>query len=188
LYGVRILEVLSGVPGIETHLVVTEAAIQTIEIELERNLGEILGLASFRYSVRDLAAAISSGSFKTHGMIVAPCSMKTLSAIAYSHNDNLLTRAADVVLKERRRLVLLPRETPFHLGHLRAMVQIAEIGGIIMPPVPAHYFRPQTIQDIVDQTVNRALDLLDIDLPSDLFPRWTGRGQQPSGPDHEGQA
>jgi 4-hydroxy-3-polyprenylbenzoate decarboxylase len=174
IYGVRIIEILAGLPDVETHVVVTDAARQTIALELDRSAAEILALADHRYSVRDVGAAIASGSYRAHGMIVAPCSMRSLSAIAYSRSDNLLTRAADVMLKERRPLVLLPRETPLHLGHLRAMTQIVEIGGIVMPPVPAFYTRPQTVLDIVNQTANRALDLLDIELPSDLFPRWDG--------------
>ena len=174
IYGVRIIEILAGLPDVETHVVVTDAARQTIALELDRSAAEILALADHRYSVRDVGAAIASGSYRAHGMIVAPCSMRSLSAIAYSRSDNLLTRAADVMLKERRPLVLLPRETPLHLGHLRAMTQIVEIGGIVMPPVPAFYTRPQTVLDIVNQTVNRALDLLGIELASDLFPRWDG--------------
>lgn len=174
IYGLRLLEVLVDVPDVETHLVITEAAQKTIETELQVNVGAVCSKADHLYSVRDTGAAIASGSFKTEGMVVAPCSMKSLSAIAYSHNDNLLTRAADVMLKERRRLVLLPRETPLHLGHLRAMVQVTEMGGIVMPPVPALYFRPRTIPDIIDQTINRVLDLLGIELELDLFPRWRG--------------
>ena len=174
IYGVRIIEILAGLPDVETHVVVTDAARQTIALELDRSAAEILALADHRYSVRDVGAAIASGSYRAHGMIVAPCSMRSLSAIAYSRSDNLLTRAADVMLKERRPLVLLPRETPLHLGHLRAMTQIVEIGGIVMPPVPAFYTRPQTVLDVVNQTANRALDLLGIELPSDLFPRWDG--------------
>ena len=177
IYGVRLIEILAALPEVETHVVATDAARQTMAIELDRSAAEILALADHRYSVRDVGAAIASGSYRAHGMIVAPCSMRSLSAIAYSRNDNLLTRAADVMLKERRPLVLLPRETPLHLGHLRAMAQIAEIGGIIMPPVPAFYTRPQTILDIVNQTANRALDLLGIELPSDLFARWDGAGR-----------
>ena len=172
IYGIRLIEVLAALPEVETHVVVTDAARQTIAIELDRSAAEVLALADHRYNVRDVGAPIASGSYRAHGMIVAPCSMRSLSSIAYSASDNLLTRAADVMLKERRRLVLLPRETPLHLGHLRAMVQVAEVGGIIMPPVPAFYTRPQTVIDIVNQTVNRALDLLGVELPIDLFPRW----------------
>ena len=157
IYGVRIIEILAGLPDVETHVVVTDAARQTIALELDRSAAEILALADHRYSVRDVGAAIASGSYRAHGMIVAPCSMRSLSAIAYSRSDNLLTRAADVMLKERRPLVLLPRETPLHLGHLRAMTQIVEIGGIVMPPVPAFYTRPQTVLDIVNQTVESCL-------------------------------
>lgn len=174
VYGVRLLEVLASNPFLETHLVITEAARKTIETELETDIGAVCATADHLYNIRDTGAAIASGSFRTDGMIVAPCSMKSLSAIAYSHNDNLLTRAADVVLKERRRLVLLPRETPLHLGHLRAMVQVTEMGAIVMPPVPGFYYRPHSLAEVIDQTVNRALDLLGIDLEADLFPRWEG--------------
>lgn len=174
IYGLRLLEVLEDLREVETHLIITDSAQKTIETELQVNVGAVCSKADHLYNVRDTGAAIASGSFKTDGMVVAPCSMKSLSAIAYSHNDNLLTRAADVVLKERRRLVLLPRETPLHLGHLRAMVQVTEMGGIVMPPVPALYFRPRTISDVVDQTTNRVLDLLGIELDLDLFPRWQG--------------
>jgi 4-hydroxy-3-polyprenylbenzoate decarboxylase len=131
-------------------------------------------LADVVYRFRDIAAAISSGSFKTEGMIVIPCSMKTLAGIANSFSDNLLLRAADVVLKERRRLILVTRETPLHLGHIRLMKQVVEMGAFIAPPMPAFYHRPQSIDDIINQTVNRILDLAEIDLPVDLFTRWQG--------------
>ena len=146
----------------------------TIGLETDYTIDEVTALADVNYRFRDIAARISSGSFKTDGMVVVPCSMKTLAGITYSFSDNLLLRAADVVLKDRRRLILVPRETPLHLGHLRMMVQVSEIGAIIVPPVPAFYHRPQTIDDIVYQTVNRVLDLVDIELPSDLFQRWQG--------------
>jgi len=131
-------------------------------------------LADKVYRFHDIAASISSGSFRTAGMAVIPCSMKTLSGIASSFSDNLLLRAADVTLKDRRRLVLVPRETPLHLGHLRLLVRVTEMGAIVMPPVPAFYHRPRTLDDIVNQTVNRVLDLFDIQLPRDLFQRWAG--------------
>jgi 4-hydroxy-3-polyprenylbenzoate decarboxylase len=174
IYGVRMLEILRSVPDVETHLVLTAAGATTIALETEYTAEEVKALADVVYPFRDIAAAISSGSFKTDGMVVIPCSMKTMGGIAYSFSDNLLLRAADVVLKDRRRLVLVPRETPLHLGHLRTMTLLAEMGAIIAPPMPAFYHRPQTIDDIVNQTVNRVLDLLDISLEADLFRRWQG--------------
>ena len=174
VYGVRMLQVLREVPSVETHLVMTNAGKRTLTLETELSVAEVENLADHHYQPGDIAAPISSGSFKTDGMVVAPCSIKTLSGIAHSYSDNLLTRAADVVLKDRRRLVLLLRETPLHLGHVRLMVQAAEIGAVIMPPVPAFYHRPKTIDDLVNQTVNRALDQLDIRLDEDLFERWRG--------------
>lgn len=174
IYGIRLLEVLKGLPEIETHLVISNATGQTILQETDYTVQQVKALASVNYSFRDIGAAISSGSFKTMGMVVIPCSMKTLSGIALSFSDNLLLRAADVILKDRRRLVLVPRETPLHLGHLKLMVQVTEMGGIIMPPMPAFYHRPQTLDDIINQTVNRVLDLFDVDLGYDLFARWQG--------------
>ncbi|MEO3990954.1 UbiX family flavin prenyltransferase [Pseudocitrobacter cyperus] len=174
IYGVRLLQVLREVPDIETHLVMSQAARQTLALETSLSLRDVQALADVVHDARDIAASISSGSFKTMGMVILPCSMKTLSGIVNSYTDGLLTRAADVVLKERRPLVLCVRETPLHLGHLRLMTQAAEIGAVIMPPVPAFYHRPQTIDDIINQTVNRVLDLFNIDLPQDLFTRWQG--------------
>lgn len=174
IYGVRLLQVLREVPDIETHLVMSQAARQTLSLETDLSLRDVQALADVVHDARDIAASISSGSFKTMGMVILPCSMKTLSGIVNSYTDGLLTRAADVVLKERRQLVLCVRETPLHLGHLRLMTQAAEIGAVIMPPVPAFYHRPQTIDDIINQTVNRVLDLFNIDLPQDLFTRWQG--------------
>lgn len=174
IYGIRLLEVLRDVAEVETHLVMTAAGAITIGLETEYTPDEVTRLADVVYGVKNIAAAISSGSFRTDGMIVAPCSMKTLAGIAYSFSDNLLLRAADVVLKDRRRLILLPRETPLHVGHIRAMLQVAEIGAIVVPPLPAFYHKPQTIDDIVNQTVNRVLDLVDVTLPVDLFTRWGG--------------
>jgi 4-hydroxy-3-polyprenylbenzoate decarboxylase len=174
IYGIRMLEVLREVEGVETHLVLSGAARQNIVIETDYRVEAVEALADQCYRLNDVAAAISSGSFKTVGMVVIPCSMKTLSGIASSFSDNLLLRAADVVLKERRRLVIVPRETPLHLGHLRLMVQAVEIGAMLVPPMPAFYHRPRTIDDIINQTVNRVLDALEIELPSDLFERWRG--------------
>ena len=174
MYGIRLLEVLGDLPEVETHLVMSNAAKQTIVLETDYQVSDVEAMADVTYRFNDIAASISSGSFKTMGMVVIPCTMKTLSGIAMSFSDNLLLRAADVTLKDRRPLILIVRETPLHLGHLRLMTQVTEIGGIIVPPMPAFYHRPQTVDDIVNQTVNRTLDLFDIDLPKDLFSRWHG--------------
>lgn len=173
IYGVRLLQVLRDVADIETHLVMSRGAPDLIP----RNgfsLREVQALADVTHDARDIAASISSGSFQTLGMVILPCSIKTLSGIVHSYTDGLLTRAADVVLKERRPLVLCVRETPLHLGHLRLMTQAAEIGAVIMPPVPAFYHRPQSLDDVINQTVNRVLDQFAITLPEDLFARWQG--------------
>ncbi|MEZ4512931.1 MAG: UbiX family flavin prenyltransferase [Chloroflexota bacterium] len=174
IYGIRLLEILQGVADVETHLVMSSAAKRTILLETDYQISQVEALADQLYSFNDIAAAISSGSFKTMGMVVIPCAIKTLSAIANSYSDNLLARAADVVLKDRRKLVLVVRETPLHLGHLRLLTTAAEIGAIIVPPVPAFYHRPATIDDIINQTVNRVLDLFEIELDEDLFTRWQG--------------
>jgi 4-hydroxy-3-polyprenylbenzoate decarboxylase len=174
IYGIRLLEVLRGVAEVETHLVISGAARQTIALETDYSLAAVEALADITYRINDIAAAISSGSYSTIGMVVVPCSMKTLAGIAFSLSDNLLLRAADVTLKERRRLVIVARETPLHLGHLRLMTQVTELGGVIMPPMPAFYHRPQSLAEIIDQTVNRVLDLFSIVLPEDLFKRWSG--------------
>lgn len=180
IYGIRLLEVLRGVQDLETHLVISNAARQTILLETDYTLEQVETLATAQYRFTDIAAKISSGSFRTMGMVVIPCSMKTLSGIALSFSDNLLLRAADIALKDHRRLVLVPRETPLHLGHLRLMIQVVEMGAILVPPMPAFYHRPQTLDDLINQTVNRVLDLLDIELPSDLFERWAGPRYVPS--------
>ena len=169
----RALEALAE-SGLETHLVVSRAAEMTIAYELGEKARDFAALAARTYAIGDVGAAISSGSFKTEGMIVAPCSIRSLSEIAAGTTGNLLTRAADVVLKERRRLVLLVRETPLHLGHLRSMAAATEMGAIVMPPVPAFYQKPQTIDDIVNQTVGRALDLFGIEVG--LVKRWGESG------------
>lgn len=174
IYGVRLLQVLRDVAEVETHLVMSQAARQTLALETDYSLRDVQSLANMVHDARDIAASISSGSFKTAGMVILPCSIKTLSGIVHSYTDSLLSRAADVVLKERRPLVLCVRETPLHLGHLRLMTQAAELGAVIMPPVPAFYHRPQSLQEVVDQTVNRVLDQFDIELPHDLFTRWQG--------------
>ena len=182
VYGIRLLEVLRGVTAIETHLVLTPAARRTIPMETDHTVNQVEALADHVHRSGDIAAAISSGSFRAAGMIVAPCSMKTVSGITTSFSDNLLLRAADVILKERRRLVLLVRETPLHLGHLRLLVQVSELGAVVMPPVPAFYHRPATLAEVVDQTINRALDMLDVELDHDLFPRW----KEPAKPGADG--
>lgn len=168
-YGVRVLE-LARKAGVETHLVVTPAGQQTRAYETDLSANDLAAMADVVYRPADIGAAIASGSFRTAGMIVAPCSIRTLSAVAYANNDNLLTRAADVTLKERRRLVLMVRETPLTLAHLRAMTAVTEMGGIVMPPVPAFYLNPESVAEIVDHTAGRALDLLGVDVPD--LPRW----------------
>ncbi|NJN68223.1 MAG: UbiX family flavin prenyltransferase [Chloroflexaceae bacterium] len=175
IYGIRFLEVVQQLPDVEIHLVMSDAARQTIRLETDYDLEVVEHLADVCYQSSNIAATIASGSFRTEGMVVLPCSMKTLSAIAWSDASTLLTRAADVTLKERRKLVIVPRETPLHLGHLRLMTQVTELGAIVMPPVPAFYHRPRTIDDIINQTVNRVLDVMEITLPDDLFVRWQGR-------------
>lgn len=174
IYGVRLLQVLRDVAEVETHLVMSQAARQTLSLETDLSLRDVQALADVVHDARDIAASISSGSFKTTGMVILPCSIKTLSGIVNSYTDTLVTRAADVVLKERRPLVLCVRETPLHLGHLRLMTQAAELGAVIMPPVPAFYHRPASLDDVINQTVNRVLDQFDIHLPEDLFTRWQG--------------
>ncbi len=174
IYGVRLLQVLRDVADVETHLVMSQAARQTLSLETDFSLRDVQALADVVHDARDIAASISSGSFKTSGMVILPCSIKTLSGIVNSYTDTLVTRAADVVLKERRPLVLCVRETPLHLGHLRLMTQAAELGAVIMPPVPAFYHRPQSLDDVINQTVNRVIDQFDIELPDDLFVRWQG--------------
>ena len=176
IYGIRMLEVLRDVPDVETHLVMSSAAAQTIGLETDWDAARVGALADVVYRFRDIAAAISSGSYQTAGMVVIPCSMKTLAGIAHSYSDNLLLRAADVTLKDCRRLVLVPRETPLHLGHLRLLLQVREMGAIVAPPMPAFYHRPRSVDDIINQTVNRVLDLFGITLPKDLFQRWQGAG------------
>ena len=174
IYGVRLLEALQSSP-VETHLVMTDAAKQVAGLEMGKTDGEIEALADFSYANDNMAASIASGSFLTMGMVIAPCSIKTLSAIAQCRCDTLLTRAADVVLKERRRLVLVVRETPLHLGHLRMMTEVTEYGAVVLPPVPGFYHEPRTIAQIVDQTVGKMIDQSGID--HELFARWQGGGR-----------
>lgn len=178
---IRIGELLSAVPDVELHLVVSDAAKRTLLQEAGRDaLGRLERMATLRHNIRDIGASIASGSFSSAGMVVAPCSMRTLSAIASGISDNLLTRAADVHLKERRRLVLIARESPLHLGHLRAMASVTEYGGIILPPVPAFYHGPTTIEEIIDHIARRAIDLLGLDMAPLAMP-WTG-AEQPAYP------
>lgn len=173
--GARIIEILAEAGGCEIHLVVSTAGERTLAHELGPDaLPRLASLAARRHPVSDVGASIASGSFRTAGMIVAPCSIRTLAAIAGSHLDNLLVRAADVQLKERRRLVLMVRETPLHLGHLRAMAQAAEIGAVIAPPVPAFYLKPASIAEMVDQTARRAIALLAVETGCAPAPEWTG--------------
>ncbi|AAK02784.1 UbiX family flavin prenyltransferase [Pasteurella multocida] len=175
IYAIRLLEVLKPLDHIETHLIISNAAKQTIAAETDYSIQAVKALADVNYDVRDIGAAISSGSYRTLGMIILPCSIKTLSGIAHSYTDDLITRAADVCLKERKPLVLCVRETPLHLGHLRLMTQAAEIGAQITPLMPAFYHHPKTVQDIVDQSVNRLCDQFEIQLAQDLFQRWGGK-------------
>ena len=177
VYGARLLQVMQPMPGIETHLVVSDAGWRNLEHELDMDRASIEALAHQVHDVRNVGAASASGSFQCAGMVIAPCSMRTLAAVAHGLSDNLLTRAADVVLKERRRLVMLVRESPLHLTHLRNMVAVTEMGAIVCPPLPAFYLRPQSVGDIVDYSVARALDLLDV--PHDLAPRWEGLALAP---------
>ena len=171
-YGVRLVEVLAGLPDIETHLVMTNAAKLNIGIETDHSVDGVEALADVVHNIKDIAATISSGSFRTDGMIVAPCSMRTLSAITNSYAENLLVRAADVVLKERRRLVIMPRETPLHTGHCKLFYDASVLGAIIAPPIPAFYNRPRSIDDIVNASVGRVLDLFDIE--PGIVKRWGG--------------
>lgn len=179
IYGIRLLEVLGAVPDVETHLIMSRAARQTIALETDWDPATVEALADVFHKFGDIAAAPSSGSFRLDAMVVVPCSMKTLAAITYSLSDNLLTRAADVTLKERRPLIVVPRETPLHLGHLRAMTQLTEMGAILVPPMPAFYHRPTSVDDIVNQTVGRLLDLLGISPADELFARWGGGDPPP---------
>jgi 4-hydroxy-3-polyprenylbenzoate decarboxylase len=172
IYGIRLLEVLREVPGLQTHLVVSRAAKRTLVEETEYSVRDVESLATRVYDDRDIGAALASGSFRTDGMVIAPCSIKTLSALANSHADTLIARAGDVTLKEGRPLVVVVRETPLHIGHLRQMLALAEMGAVILPPVPAFYHRPKTIRDLVDHTVGRVLDRLG--MPHGLSTEWTG--------------
>lgn len=176
IYGVRLLQVLRTLPDIETHVLISDAGVLNVHQELDLSRKDVEVLGHVVHNVRDVGASIASGSFESDGMIVAPCSMKSLAAIAHGLSDNLITRAADVVLKERRRLVLLVRETPFNLAHLRNMTAVTEMGGIIFPPLPSFYHRPQTMNEMIDHTVGRVLDLFGVQHA--LAPRWDGMKSQ----------
>ena len=178
VFGVRLLELLRAMPGWETHLVLSASGALTASQELDMARSDIEALADVVHNVRDIGASLSSGSFRSAGMVIAPCSMRTLAGVAQGLSDNLVTRAADVVLKERRRLVLLARETPLNLAHLRNMTAVTEMGGIVFPPVPAFYTRPASVADIVDHTLARVLDLFGIEHQA-LLPRWQGLNRQP---------
>ena len=172
VYGVRLLQALQAMPSVESHLMVSDAGVLNLHQELDMNRKDVEALTDVVHNVRDIGATIASGSFQSAGMIVAPCSMRTLAAVAHGLSDNLITRAADVVLKERRRLVLMVRETPFNLAHLRNMTAVTEMGGIIFPPLPGFYHKPQSIAEMVDHTVGRVLDLFEVEHA--LAPRWSG--------------
>jgi flavin prenyltransferase len=172
IYGIRFLELLRGIDGVESHLIVSDAAKRTIVEETDVPVRDVIALATRRYDNRDIGAAPASGSFRTDGMVIAPCSIKTAAAIAHCLADTLIARAADVTLKEGRPLILLVRETPLHLGHLRVLTALAEMGAVILPPMPAFYNRPKQIDEIVDHTLARVLDRLG--LPHRLVPEWSG--------------
>jgi 4-hydroxy-3-polyprenylbenzoate decarboxylase len=174
IYGVRMLEILSKIGDIETHLVLSKAGKMTIQVETPYSVKDVEAMADVVHDVNNVGASISSGSFRTEGMVIAPCSMKSMGAIAHSLGGDLLVRAADVVLKERKKLLLVVRETPLHLGHLEAMASLTRMGAIIFPPVPAFYHRPKTLDDVINQTVTRILDQFDIDVK--LFHRWDDEG------------
>ena len=174
IYGVRMLEILAKFDDIETHLVMSKAGRMTIQVETPFSVKDVEALADVVHDINNVGASISSGSFRTEGMVIAPCSMKSMGAIAHSLGGDLLVRGADVVLKERKKLVLVVRETPLHLGHLEAMASLTRMGAVIFPPVPAFYHRTKTLDDIINQTVTRILDQFDIDVK--LFHRWDDEG------------
>ena len=175
VYGIRFLELLRAVPDIETHLVVSDPAKRTIVEETDWVVKDVLALATYHYDIKDIGATIASGSFKTDGMVIVPCSVKAAASVAHCLADNLLTRAADVTLKEGRPLIMVVRETPLHLGHLRVLTALAEMGAVILPPMPAFYNKPQSVDDLVNYTAARLLDQLGIHL--DVRNRWTGMRQ-----------
>jgi flavin prenyltransferase len=172
VYGIRLLEILTGHPDVETHLVLSRPAKRTIVEETRYSVAEVEALAAQHYDNRDIGASIASGSFRTSGMVIAPCSIKTASAVATCHSENLIARAADVTLKEGRPLILLVRETPLHVGHLKCMLALAEMGAVVLPPMPAFYNHPKDVDDIVNHTIARVLDRLS--LPQSLVAEWQG--------------
>lgn len=176
IYGIRLMEVLAERQDVTTHLIISNAAAEIIRYETDWSVERVRALADVCHDINDIGADLASGSVRRDGMIIAPCSMKTLAALANSYTDNLITRAADIALKEKQKLVLLPRETPLHLGHLRNLVKLAEMGAIIVPPLPAFYHKPQTMMDLVDHSVGKVLDLFGIE--HDLFKRWEGLDKQ----------
>jgi flavin prenyltransferase len=180
VYGIRFLELLRALPDVETHLVVSDAAKRTIVEETDWSVKDVEALATRRYDNKDIGATIASGSFKTDGMVIVPCSIKTAASVAHCLADNLLTRAADVTLKEGRPLIMVVRETPLHLGHLRVLTALAEMGAVILPPMPAFYNRPKQIEDLVDHTLARVLARLG--LPQDLVPEWQGTNRRADPP------
>ena len=183
IYGIRFLELLRGVPDVESHLIVSDAAKRTIVEETDYAIRDVEALATRRYRNRDIGASLASGSFKTEGMVIVPCSIKTAAAVAHCVADTLIARAADVTLKEGRPLILVVRESPLHLGHLRVLTALAEMGAVILPPVPAFYHRPKQIDDLVNHTLARVLDRLG--LPQTLVPEWQGTVSRALPPDHE---
>ena len=178
VYGVRLLETLRALGGVETHLVVSQAGWLNVQQEMELSRTQVEALADAVYPVDHVGATLASGSFQCDGMVIAPCSMRTLGAVAHGLSDNLITRAADVMLKERRRLIVMVRETPLNLAHLRNMTSVTEMGAIVFPPVPAFYHRPQTVAELVDHTVSRVVDLLGV--PQPQAPRWPGLTPDPA--------
>ncbi len=170
IFGIRILQVLAPMPDIETHLVMSKAAKMTLQVETPHSVKEVEEMADVAHDIQNVGASIASGSFRTEGMVIAPCSMKSMGGIALSVGGDLLVRAADVILKERRKLVLVARETPLHLGHLESMATLTRMGAVIFPPVPAFYHRPKTLDDVINQTVARILDQFDVE--TDMFKRW----------------
>jgi 4-hydroxy-3-polyprenylbenzoate decarboxylase len=184
VYGIRFLDLLRGLPDVETHLVVSDAAKRTIVEETDWAVKDVLALATHRYDNKDIGAAIASGSFKTDGMVIVPCSVKAAASVAHCLADNLLTRAADVILKEGRPLILVVRETPLHLGHLRVLTALAEMGAVILPPMPAFYNRPKQIEDLVDHTLARVLDRLGV--PQHMVTEWRGTNRRVDPPPPRG--
>lgn len=172
IYGIRILQVLQPIPDLETHLVMSKAAKMTLQVETPHSVKEVEEMADVVHDINNIGASIASGSFRTAGMVIAPCSMKSMGGIVLSVGGDLLVRASDVILKERKKLVLVVRETPLHLGHIESMAQLTRMGAVIFPPVPAFYHRPKTLDDVINQTVARILDQFEIETETEMFHRW----------------